>query len=114
MNKAASARLGLSTFQASDHLKTEEDCAAYMRACFEEAPDDPAFLATAIGEYVRANRRVTEVAQKAGMSREGIYKALSADGNPSFASIVKIMGAIGLTLTVAQKTRSEDGFRMAA
>jgi probable addiction module antidote protein len=100
MKNDAAKKLGLTPFRASDHLQSSEECAAYLQACFAEAPDDPAFIAAAMGEFVRANLRVADVARDAGMSREGVYKALSKDGNPSFASVVKIMKAMGVSLTV--------------
>jgi probable addiction module antidote protein len=68
-----------------DYLKTDADMAEYLAACFEEAPDDPAFLVHALGVVARA-RNMCQLARDTGLNREGLYKALSADGNPSLAA----------------------------
>ncbi|MFT4247647.1 MAG: putative addiction module antidote protein [Pseudomonas sp.] len=80
-----------------EHLKTEEDIALYLEACFEEAGDDAAFIAAALGDVARA-RGMTQLAKATGMGREGLYKALSGEGNPSFGTILKVMHALGLKL----------------
>ena len=59
MKNDAAKKLGLSLFRAGDHLQSSEECAAYLLACFAEAPDDPAFIATARGEVIRANAAAT-------------------------------------------------------
>jgi len=74
-----------------------EDAAAYLEAAVKEAGDDPAFIAQALGVIARSGN-VSELARRAGMSREGLYKALSADGNPSFATILKVAKALGLRI----------------
>lgn len=84
-------------FDAAAYLKTAEDVAYYLEAALEEAGDDPAFIAQALGTIARS-RNLSELARRVGMSREGLYKALSADGNPSFATIMKVAKALGLTL----------------
>ncbi len=71
---------------------------AYLEACLEEAPDDPALLAAALGDIARA-RGMMQLAKDTGMTREGLYKALSKDGNPSLATILKVIKALGLKLT---------------
>jgi len=84
-------------FAAADYLGGIEDVAAYLEAALEEGGDDPAFVAQALGAIARSGN-VSELARRVGMSREGLYKALSADGNPSFATIVKVARALGLKL----------------
>lgn len=84
-------------FDSAEYLKTEEDIAAYINACFEEAGDDPAYIAQALGTIARA-RGMTKIAKKTGISREGLYKALSGEGKPEFATILKVIGALGLRL----------------
>ncbi len=84
-------------FDSADYLKTVDDAAAYLEAAIDEAGDDPTFIAQALGAIARSGN-VSELARRAGMSREGLYKALSAEGNPSFATIVKITHALGLRL----------------
>lgn len=71
---------------------------AYLQACLEEAPDDAALLAAALGDIARA-RGMMRLAKATGMTREGLYKALSKDGNPSLGTVLKVMRALGLKLT---------------
>ena len=87
-----------SRFDAADYLKTEEDIVAYLEAAMEEAEDDPALIARALGAVARA-RNMSQLARDAGITREGLYKALSGEGNPSFATIVKVAHALGLKVT---------------
>jgi probable addiction module antidote protein len=83
------------TWDAADHLDDLDDIAAFLQAALEDADDDPSFLPIALGTIARS-RNFSELARKVGMSREGLYKALSAEGNPSFATIVKVASALGL------------------
>jgi probable addiction module antidote protein len=85
-----------SRWDAADYLKSEADMAAYLEACLEEAPDDPAFLAAALGDIARAHGMV-RLAKETGITRDGLYKALSKDGNPSFGTVLKVLHALGLT-----------------
>ena len=87
-----------SRYDTADYLKTEEDMAAYLEACLEEAPDDPAFIAAALGTIARA-RGMAELARQTGLTREGLYNSLSKDGNPSLGTVMKVMKALGLRLT---------------
>lgn len=87
-------------WDSAEYLKTEEDMAGYLEACFQEAGDDPAFIAQALGVIARA-RGMSQVARDTGLTREGLYKALSEDGNPSFATILKVIHALGLELHAA-------------
>lgn len=74
--------------------------AAYLDAWLDEAPDDAAGIARALGDVARA-RGMTRVARDTGLSRESLYKALSADGNPSFATVLRVARALGLKLHAA-------------
>jgi probable addiction module antidote protein len=85
-----------SRYDAADYLKTAEDICAYLEASAEE--NDPAQIGLALGAVARA-RNISQLARDAGMTREGLYKALSADGNPSFATITKVARALGLQVT---------------
>lgn len=89
--------LKLRKWDTAEHLKTEEEMALYLEACLEEAGDDAAFIAKALGDIARA-RGMTQLAKDTGMGRESLYKALSGEGNPSFATILKVVGALGLQL----------------
>lgn len=86
-----------SRYDSADYLKSEQDIVAYLEAVMEEGGDDPAYIAQALGVVARA-RNMSQLARDTGMSREGLYKALSEDGNPSFATIVKVAHALGLRL----------------
>jgi probable addiction module antidote protein len=84
-------------YDVAEHLRTPEEIAAYLDAWLEEAPDDAAGIARALGDIARA-RGMTQVAKDAGLSRESLYRALSADGNPSFATVLKVARALGVKL----------------
>ena len=84
-------------WDSAEHLKTEDDIAEYFEPGLQEGGDDPAFIAHALGIIARA-RGMSEVARDAGVSREGLYKALSGEGNPSFDTILKVIRALGLQL----------------
>jgi len=99
MSNRTSNSLETTRWDVQDHLRTPEDCAAYLEAAIEEAGDDPAFIARALGDVARA-QGMAQTARTAGLSREGLYKALSAEGNPSFATVVKVLAALGLRLHV--------------
>ena len=75
-------------YDVAEQLRTPEEMAAYLDAWLQEAPDDAAGIARALGDIARA-RGMTQVARDAGLSRESLYKALSEEGNPSFATVLK-------------------------
>ncbi|MBI2784706.1 MAG: putative addiction module antidote protein [Gammaproteobacteria bacterium] len=79
----------------ADHLQTNEDMAAYLEAALEEG--DATLVAAALGDIARA-KGMTQVARDAGLGRESLYKALSPAGNPEFATILKVVAALGLQL----------------
>ena len=89
----------LSKWDSAEHLKTDEDMAAYLEACLQEAGDDAAFIANALGNIARA-KGMTHLSKDTGLGRESLYKALSGEGNPSFATILKVTHALGLKLHV--------------
>ena len=91
------AKLKLRKWDSAAHLKTEEDIALYWEACLEEAAEDPAFITTALATIAKA-RSMTALARETGLTREGLYKALSPDGNPEFATVMKVIRALGLHL----------------
>ena len=84
-------------WDAADYLETEEDIVAYLDAAFEDG--DPALIVAALGDIARA-KGMTQVANEAGLGRESLYKALSSTGNPEFATVVKVLHALGLQLHV--------------
>ena len=79
----------------ADHLRTDEEMAAYLEGALEEG--DPTLVAAALGDIARA-KGMTQVAREAGLGRESLYKALSPSGNPEFATILKVVAALGLQL----------------
>jgi probable addiction module antidote protein len=91
--------LKLRKWDSAEHLKTDEDMAAYLEACLEEAGDDSAFIAKALGNIARA-KGMTQLSKDTGLGRESLYKALSGEGNPSFATILKVTHALGLKFHV--------------
>lgn len=86
-----------------EHLNTEEDIAAYIDACLEEAGDDPVFIAQALGDVARA-RGMTQLARDTGLTREALYRSLSPTGNPSFGTVLKVMKALGIKLHASSAT----------
>lgn len=90
-------KVTLRKWDVVEHLKTEEDMAAYLEAAIEEAGDDAAFIAKVLGDIARA-RGMSQLAKDTGLGRESLYKALSGEGNPSFATILKVTRALGLRL----------------
>ena len=89
-------------WDSAEFLKTEEDMALYFQACLDEAPNDEAFIAKSLGTIARA-RGMTQLAKDTGLGRESLYKALSGTGNPSFATILKVMHALGLQFQAQTK-----------
>ena len=85
-------------WDAAETLKTKEDIAAYLDAVLEDG--DPDLLKAALGDIARA-KGMSEIAEAAGLGRTNLYKALSPDGNPEFATAAKVLKALGLRLTVA-------------
>lgn len=91
----------LKKWDAAEHLQTEEDIALYLQACIDEAGDDAAYIAKALGTVARA-RGMTQLAKDTGLGRESLYKALSGEANPSFATVIKVMHALGLKIQLSQ------------
>ncbi len=85
-------------WDSAAYLKTDEDIAHYLEAVFEDG--DPSLVAAALGDVARA-KGMAQIAKAAGLGRESLYKALSPEGNPEFATVLKVMRALGLKLKVA-------------
>ena len=84
-------------YDVAEQLRTPEEMAAYLDAWLMEAPDDIGGITRALGDIARA-KGMAQVAKEAGLSRESLYKALSENGNPSFATVLKVTKALGLQL----------------
>jgi len=91
------AKLRTTAYDVAEHLRTPEEMAAYLDAWLEEAPDDAAGIAKALGDIARA-KGMSQVAKDTGLSRESLYRALSGEGNPSFATVLKVARALGVRL----------------
>jgi probable addiction module antidote protein len=87
----------ITPYDVAEHLRTPEEMAAYLDAWLEEAPNNVAGIARALGDIARA-KGMSQVAKDAGLSRESLYRALSADGNPSFATVLKVARALSVRL----------------
>jgi probable addiction module antidote protein len=86
-----------SPYDVADHLRTADEMAAYLDAWLNEAPDDAAGIARALGDIARA-KGMSLVAKSSGLSRESLYRALGPRGNPSLATVLKVAKALGLQL----------------
>jgi probable addiction module antidote protein len=89
------SRVKTSAYDVAEHLRTPAEMAAYLDAWLEEASDDVSGIARALGDIARA-KGMSQVAKEAGLSRESLYRALSAGGNPSFATVLKVARALGV------------------
>lgn len=86
-----------SRYDTADYLKTGEDMALYLDACIEEDPGDGSLIRTALGSIARA-KGMSQLSRDTGISREGLYRALSAEGNPEFSTVMKVIRALGVKL----------------
>ena len=84
-------------FDTADYLKTPSEMAAYLDACFEEDPGDGSLIRAALNDIARA-QGMSQISRDTGLGRESLYKALGSSGNPEFATIIKVMKALGLKL----------------
>jgi len=91
---------GFSSWNAAQHLNTKEDIRLYLEACMDEDDGSGAMVRAALGDISRS-KNMSELAKKVGVSREGLYKALSESGNPSFSFILKLSRALGLHIKIA-------------
>jgi probable addiction module antidote protein len=87
-----------SRYDSADYLRGPEDVVEYLIAAFEEAGGDSAYMAHVIGNAARAHGGMSKLAKETGITRAGLHKALSKDGNPSFDTIVRAMRALGVKL----------------
>ncbi|KVV03685.1 MULTISPECIES: addiction module antidote protein [Pseudomonas] len=87
----------LTRFDTVDYLKSPEEMAAYLDACFEEDPGDGSLIRAALNDIARA-QGMSQLSRDTGLGRESLYKALGSSGNPEFATVIKVMKALGLKL----------------
>lgn len=86
-----------SRFDAADYIETDEDVAEFLQAAMEEAGDDPAYIARALG-VVACARNMSQLSRDTGISRVGLNKALSGEGNPTLETIMKVSKALGVRI----------------
>ena len=79
----------------AEHLNTQEDIVAYLEAALED--EDSQLIASVLGDIARS-KGMTEIARETGLGRESLYKALSPNGNPEFATVLKVIRALGIRL----------------
>jgi probable addiction module antidote protein len=94
----AARKEAFSPWDAADYVRSPADAAAYLEACLEEAPDDAGLFAAALGDIARA-RGMGELAAATGLTREGLYKALSKEGNPRLDTVLRVMRALQIRFT---------------
>lgn len=87
----------LSKFDILDYLKTEEDFRIALQVAYEDDPGDGSLVAATLGNIAKA-RGMTQLAKETGLSREGLYRALSGKGRPEFATILKVSRALGFNM----------------
>ncbi|MYA78699.1 MAG: putative addiction module antidote protein [Gemmatimonadetes bacterium] len=87
--------VSFSKWKVTEHLRTLEDARLYLEACANEDPGDGSLIRAALNDIARSGN-MSWLAREIGMSREGLYKALSEDGNPAFSTVVRIVRALGL------------------
>jgi len=90
--------LKIRKWDVAEHLKTDEDIMLYLDAVLAE--NDAPLLMAALGDIARA-KGMTNIAKETGLGRESLYKALNAEGNPSFATVQKVMASLGLRFNVS-------------
>ena len=88
-----------SRWDAAQYIRSEEEARLYLEACAEEDPGDGSLIRVALSDIARA-RNMSSLARKVGMTRQGLYKALSTEGNPSFATVMRITRALGMDLRI--------------
>ncbi|AFT71818.1 Putative transcriptional regulator, lambda repressor-like DNA-binding domain protein [Alloalcanivorax dieselolei B5] len=87
----------LKPWDAADHLEDQEDMILYLNACIDDDPGDGSLIRAALSDIARA-QNMSRLAKETGMTRAGLYKALSPDGRPGFDTMLKITRALGLSL----------------
>lgn len=93
-------KITFSRYDTANYLQDEQDIQAYLEVALEDG--DPAMIAVALGNIARS-RNISQLARDTHMSRDGIYKALSGQGNPSFSTISKLAGALGYQINLVPK-----------
>lgn len=88
-------------YDAAEFLESDEEIIAYLNEALEDG--DPALVSAALGDIARA-RGMTKLANETGITRDGLYKALSPSGNPSFGTVLKVLNALGYKFDIVPST----------
>ncbi len=96
-------------YDSARYLDSETAIEEYLAAAFEEG--EPKGIAEALGVVARA-RGMTQLSRDTGIAREALYRALSGEGNPEFATIMKVMTALGLRMTPSARSKSSGKRRI--
>ena len=96
----------ITRWDLADHIKTEEDATKYLEAAFEDG--DPALIQAVLGDIARS-KGMADIARKIGVGRESLYKSLKLGGNPSFATVLKVIKLLGLSLKVKKPRKRTKG-----
>ena len=86
-------------WDVTEDLRTKEDVRLYLEACAEEDPGDGSLIRAALNDIARA-QNMSQLAREIGMTREGLYKALGENGNPTFATVMKVTRALGMQVRI--------------
>jgi probable addiction module antidote protein len=89
-------KVTVSDWNAADYIETKEDVLAYLEVAIEE--NDPEFLLRTIGHIARS-KGMTQLSRELNLDRKGLYKAFSADGNPSFLTVARMLDCLGLRMS---------------
>ena len=84
-------------WDASDYIKTGEDVRGLLRAATDEDPGDGSVI-RAVLRYIARTQNVSALTRRTGISWSTINEALSEDGNPTLATLLRVTGALGLRL----------------
>ena len=95
--------LPLSQWDAADYLESHEDMVLYLNACMDEDPGDGSLVRAALNDIARA-QNMSHLAREIGMTRAGLYKALSPEGRPGFDTLLRITRALGLNIHFEQRS----------
>ncbi len=88
-------KITTSLWDASEHLETDEDIVMYLEAALEDG--NPALISAVLGDIARA-KGMSQIAEKTGLGRTSLYKALSPEGHPDLATVLKVINALGIKL----------------
>ncbi len=103
------SKIKVAPYDSANYLNTEREIKNYLEAVFEE-PMDRKMLVRVLGVVARS-RGMMKLSKDTGITRAGFYKALSPDGNPSFETVTKIVGAFGMRLRFAIGSQISGGFK---